>query len=162
MELLKLLEDKLELANYPEPVVLSNDSELYLAFFAFRLVDDEHDKTSEAEIIVIKIKHPLKHTFGAPSNETIQKHPCYKLGLKPCGFYEVKNSYMLRELEEIQKSHHHFHPDIFKKYRHFILTFHDNTFECVAEDFQLLDKTETQFQLIAAIADNAARTGKLL
>lgn len=162
MELLKLLADKLELANYPEPVVMSSDTELYVAFFAYRLVDEEHDKTSEEEIIVIKFQRPFKHTFGLPSNETIGTHPCYPLGLSYCAFYEVKNSYMLRELEAIQKSHDRFNPDDFKKFRHFILTFHDNTFECVAEDFQLLDKTETQFQLIAAIADNAARTGKLL
>lgn len=162
MELLKLLEDKLELANYPEPVVMSSGTELYVAFFAYRLVDEEHDKTSDEEIVVIKFQRPFKHTFGSPSNETIGAHPCYPLGLSYSAFYEVKNSYMLKEAETIRKSHPRFDPNDFKKSRHFILTFHDNTFECVAEDFQLLDKTETQFQLIAAIADNAARTGKLL
>lgn len=162
MELLKLLEDKLELANYPEPVVMSNDTELFVAFFAYRLIDGNLDQTADEEIIVIKFHRSIKHTFGSPSNETIHAHPCYKLGLTPNAFYEVKNSYMLKEAETIQKSHPRFDQNDFNKFRHFILTFHDKTFECVAEDFQLLDKTETQFQLIAAIADNAARTGKLL
>jgi hypothetical protein len=60
----------------------------------------------------------LDYHFGAPSDERLHTHPLYATGLSFYGFYEARGTSRLADRKE-------------KK--HWIITFHDETLEVVAD-----------------------------
>ena len=57
--------------------------------------------------------------------------------LRPYGAFEVKNSSWIRLLERRNRVHsNHSTAKYLEKRRHFILTFHDSMFECVARRYE--------------------------
>ena len=86
---------------------------------------------------MVKFKTYLKYSFGLPGNETIQGHPYSKLGMKSFSFYELRHSDFIESLQHIESVHPYFDPEKWKLYKHYILTFHDNMFECIAQDFEV-------------------------
>ena len=70
--------------------------------------------------------------FGAPNDEAFEGHPLAGRGLTPCGAFEVRHSSWVRSLERMNRVHPSHRAEAFDRYRHFVLTFHDTTFECVA------------------------------
>ncbi len=125
----------------PSPTIVSNDSELFIAFYADKeiktLEPKERNTIYDKGIFALKFKKYLKYIFGLPGNETIQGHPYSKLGMKSFSFYELKNSNLIKDLQEIEKIHSYYNPEKWLNYKHYILTFHDNMFECIAEDFEI-------------------------
>jgi len=128
----------------PSPTILSNDNELFIAFYADKKratsVPQERNPIYDTGIFALKFKGYLKFTFGLPGDETIQGHPYRKLGMKSYSFYELKKSDLIRSLQEIDKVHPRYNPEKWKMYKHYILTFHDNMFECIARDFEIREE----------------------
>ena len=56
---------------------------------------------------------------------------------RPYGIYEVRHSSWVRALERMNRVHSGHDPERFARLRHYVFTFHDSTFECVAEDVQV-------------------------
>jgi hypothetical protein len=56
-------------------------------------------------------------------------------GLGHYGAFEVRNSRWIEELRNMNRVHPNHSDSQFDGWRHFIWTFHDNTFECLAERF---------------------------
>jgi hypothetical protein len=77
------------------------------------------------------------HMFGPPNDEAFSGHPLASRGLGPYGAFEVDCSSWLRSLERMNSVHPYHRPERFSRYKHFILTFHDTTFECLAEAFSV-------------------------
>jgi hypothetical protein len=128
----------------PSPIVISNENEIVIAFYA-----DEENPSKELQernsiydkgVFVLKFKSFIKHSFGLPSNETISGHPYYKLGMRSFSFYELKSSDLIKQLQNIEKVHPYYTSEKWKEYRHYILTFHDNMFECVAKEFEVREE----------------------
>jgi len=73
-------------------------------------------------------------SFGYPNDEALAGHPLYKSGLEHYGFYEVMHFPWPAQLEE---QNHVMFPGsrVFQGDRHFAVTFHDSTFECLAASF---------------------------
>ena len=128
----------------PSPMIISNDSDLFIAFYADKqsaiIEPQERNTVYDTGIFALKFKSYLKYTFGLPSNETIQGHPYFKFGLRSFAFYELKSSDLIRQLENIEKVHPYYTSDKWKEYKHYILTFHDNMFECVAKEFEIREE----------------------
>ena len=70
--------------------------------------------------------------FGPPSDEAFEGHPLAGRGLTSYGAFEVRHSSWVRSLERMNRVHSSHRAGAFDRYRHFVLTFHDTTFECVA------------------------------
>lgn len=125
----------------PSPMILSNDNELFIAFYADKqsstLIPKERNIIYDTGIFALKFKVFLKYSFGLPGNETMQGHPYSKLGMKACSFYELRNSDLIKSLLDIEKFHPNYNPEKWKLYNHYILTFHDNMFECIAQGFEI-------------------------
>ncbi|KMQ67375.1 hypothetical protein ACM39_13100 [Chryseobacterium sp. FH2] len=128
----------------PSPTILSNDTELFVAFYADKegssTIPQVRNTVYDTGVFALKFKMYLKYTFGLPGEETIQGHPYSKLGLQSYSFYELRNSDLIKSLQEIENVHSEYNPERWKKYKHFILTFHDNMFECVAQDFEIREE----------------------
>jgi len=136
-------------AGAPSPLIISNDSELYVIFYSDEVEwsGELHERNDiyDKGIVLMKFIGCLKYIFGKPSNETIQGHPYYQLGLRSFGFFEVRNSPLIKELQGIQKVHPNYDPSKWNLYKHFIISFHDNMFECVAREFEIREEKVSQY-----------------
>lgn len=90
--------------------------------------------------------HPVGHAwielvsceitkFGYPNDEAQPGHPLAPCGLGPYGCYEVLDSDWPRELTEVNRVSFPETPDDVTS-RHFVFTFHESTFECLAADLE--------------------------
>jgi hypothetical protein len=98
----------------PLPVVLAKDGTVVLSYMAFVGRKDAH--------IVVSFHVAFAHRFGPPDRRGLSAHPLSARGLKPDGAFEVKGSSWVR--------------DAFAgKGRHYVFTFSEAVFECVAEGY---------------------------
>jgi len=75
------------------------------------------------------------HHFGWPNEDVLNAHPLYARGLSHYGIFEVKHSSWIREIQTGNSVHPHHRSDWLADRRHFIITFHDSTFECIAQSY---------------------------
>lgn len=142
----------------PMPTILSNDNNLDLLFYV-DLINYEGfpNKTVERNINdegVIHLKFNLCQLFkfGTPSDENIIGHPYYNLGLKPYSFFIVENSDWIEGVKKVNSKHPYYNETNFNNLSHYILTFKDNTFECISKDYSstfLLKSMKESFTKIA-------------
>lgn len=112
----------------PLPVVLAKDGSVILSYVAGR------------ELTVI-ISFPICHAqlFGGPDAKSLKSHPLAERGLKAHGAFEVVESSWARALKGKDKR------------KHFIFTFRDSVFECLAEDLgvELIREDDDTVKLMA-------------
>ena len=145
----------------PAPKILADDNNLILLFY-LDLFDSPKisDKLKEREIendtgiAIIKFKRKFIHKFGAPNDDLIIGHPYYKIGLKPYSFYSVEDSDWIKEIIRIQSLHPYYNEESVKNLNHYILTFKDNTFECIADEYFVEYSYETMSQCIQLCLKN--------
>jgi hypothetical protein len=125
----------------PLPVVLSDDVQLILCYGSQRRAislgtsiqlvgkDTEFDAVAVATFELYKI-----YQFGGPNEESLSGHPLYGYGLAPgtARTYRVKFSPWIRQLERMNSVHPNHAALNFDELTHYIFTFEDRTFECVA------------------------------
>jgi hypothetical protein len=114
----------------PELLLLADDHAV-----ALRYVTAESDRQSEESEIQVAIVRfdSWAHYLGPPNDEALSGHPLYERGLRCYGMFEVQHSSWIRMMEQRNRVHDRHAPERFAQLRHFIITFHDSTFECVAE-----------------------------
>ena len=137
----------------PSPIIISNDGELFVSFYINKETDSiepyKRNIVYDTGIITLKFKIYLKYMFGIPGNETIEGHPYSKLGMKSYSFYELKKSPLINDLKSIEKIHPYFDENKWTKYKHYIITFHDNMFECIAQDYQIIKEKNMPLYILA-------------
>lgn len=130
-------------AGAPCPVVLAAEHFLVVAFFLEDTAAD-WDGTSVRVLgpdslgepsATVRFERPYAHFFGPPNDEAFSGHPLAKRGLHPYGAFEVLGSSWIRALERMNSVHPYHRPERFAELRHFVLSFHDSTFECVAKSY---------------------------
>jgi hypothetical protein len=113
------------------PRLLQTDDLLLLGFNAVDRTAQPHRAIGRA---VIGFTLPLASRFGYPNDEALQGHPLRNSGLHAYGCFEVLDSTWKAALEQQNRI-------AFPGWagwgwaRHFVFTFHDSTFECLAEGF---------------------------
>lgn len=141
----------------PMPIVIASEHSLSVAFLlqrhdpawdgtTCRIVSPDDD---DLPVGVVKFERAKAHFFGPPNDEAFSGHPLEQRGLRPYGAYEVKSSSWIRKLERMNAVHRYHKPERFSKYRHFILAFHDTTFECVADGYQV-EQPSGSLRVVAA------------
>lgn len=129
----------------PSPAALSGERLLHLAYYLEERQNGRHgpgvppvDEHSQGELCaLVRFSRAIAHMSGPPNDEAFKGHPLAQRGLKPYAVSEVANSSSLRTLERMNAVHPLHRPERFAKYKHFVFTFHDSVFECIAENFQL-------------------------
>lgn len=126
----------------PLPHVLAAEGRLDLLYLientptdwdatTIRVVDDE----SVEPVALVAFEKPEAAFLGPPNDEALAGHPLAGRGLVPYSAFAVEPSSWIRELARRNSYHPEHDPSYFEQLRHFIFTFHDSTFECVASDF---------------------------
>lgn len=124
----------------PEPIVVSNANKLMISF---NVMDDKWSKTginANESTIDIRFNRYIHYSFGMPGNETLHEHPYANLGLESSSFYELENSDLIGRLRAIEKGHPYYDSESWTLYKHYIITFHDNMFECIAHGFDIISE----------------------
>src|SRR5467141_1374722 len=107
-------------ASDPAPVMSANEHSVRLAYYTY---------SSPDEVALVAFLQPHVHLFGAPNDEALEGHPLYAKGLSFYSAFEVHDSSWIRDLERMNRIHKRHEPSHFARLRHFIITFHDTTFE---------------------------------
>jgi hypothetical protein len=74
--------------------------------------------------------------FGYPNDEALPGHPLYTRGLESYACYEVMNSFWRSQLASQNRVNFPDATPWFAERRHFVITFHDSMFECLADDMR--------------------------
>ena len=96
-------------------------------------------------------------SLGGPNDEALTGHPLYEAGLRHYQAHEVHNSVLIAEMESRNRVHPR--PEAFESLRHLVITFHDETFDCVCRSWTS-GLIGTSIEEGAARAAAALRTGE--
>ncbi|OGZ11887.1 MAG: hypothetical protein A2942_01845 [Candidatus Lloydbacteria bacterium RIFCSPLOWO2_01_FULL_50_20] len=142
----------------PYPSIFTDGDRLFLAYYLAGEAGSENPVPisgidAVASAALFSFNYTRMHMFGLPNDESLDQHPLSSRGLRGHGAFEVKNSSWVRRLEKTNKNYRQHAPERYDSLRHFIFTFHDNTFECLAEDYTLSIETESITNLMQKAAD---------
>lgn len=124
--------------NAPYPHVTADEHEMRLSY---DLAPEDWDAPKWRRIEITFQGGPQYVYFGGPNDEALDGHPLYSRGLEPYDVFEVINSSWIRSMERMNSVHPSHNPARFQRLKHYIFTFHDSTFECIAEGFAVRDVT---------------------
>lgn len=93
-------------------------------------------------------------SFGGLNDEAIEGHPLSGRGLVAYRAHVVRNSAWIAQAEQANSVHPHHRGGWHERYNHYVLCFHDETFECIAENWQA---EELRCSMAEAIAIAAAK-----
>ncbi|QYM77716.1 hypothetical protein K0B96_10305 [Horticoccus luteus] len=111
--------------NYPR-LALVHDGRRALLYFTGR-----RQRGAEEERAVAVFEGCLASRFGYPNDEALPGHPLYRYGLGDYDFFEVSSSPWM---EEVRAQNRVSFPKFDMPARkHFIVTAHDESFECLAD-----------------------------
>ena len=96
------------------------------------------DPASDASepLAIVEFERCYSHRFGGPNDEVLEGHPLYGRGLDAYRAHEVINSRWLAAEQAINSVHHWYRPEAWTTRKHYLLAFHDECFECLAEGTQ--------------------------
>jgi hypothetical protein len=128
----------------PLPTLMCTDHRLVLTYFIQEAgpwhpvsqpgIRDASPQIDE-RVALVEFVDYLSVMFGFPNDEAFLGHPLAKRGLRHYGAFRVADSSWIRSLAQLNTVHPNHYPGLFEGYAHFILAFHDSTFECIAEDY---------------------------
>jgi hypothetical protein len=121
----------------PCPQIMATEESIIVKYLIQNNINDDD------EWVTIKFSFPYSHIFGPPNDEAFTGHPLYKYGLRPYSAVEVVDSGWIRALESMNSVHPcHDKSAFISNKRHYILSFHDSTFECVAKDYMIIKSAQ--------------------
>lgn len=140
----------------PLPLVLSDEQAAVIAYYEQTPWDGRSVRVVEAEAsaeptAIVSFRSCRAMYFGAPNDEAFAGHPLAGRGLRPYAAVEVLGSSWIRQLERMNSVHPHHRPEAFGSLHHYILTFHDSTFECVALGYKVFSESGPLHQAVPAM-----------
>ena len=149
-------------AGAPLPYLFRNDYRCFLTFYV-----REHDpgwdgsyvtvkdpgSGNEESLALVEFIGCVSAKLGSPNDEVFEGHPLYGKGLDGYTAQQVVNSRWLAELKAINSVHRCYNPDRWRRLHHYVLWFHDTTFECVAESFQVELHRDSMANLLVHVCE---------
>jgi hypothetical protein len=125
-------------AGAPRPVILAAENILALAYYA----------VGPGDAVAMITFDAYAHSFGPPDEEGLEAHPLYSRGLDYHQAFEVRDSSWIRSLERMNRVQIWHDAAQFAPYRHFIITFQDSTFECIAASYRVSSHTGSPGEIV--------------
>jgi hypothetical protein len=120
----------------PCPAIHSDGRRLLCAYYVGA------NAPTEGTVAILRFKGVLQFRFGYPNDEVLHGHPLSKLGLKHYAAYVVENSPLISEIENQNRVHPAFRLGMYEKFRHWVVTFRDETLEVVARHAELVGTSQ--------------------
>lgn len=111
------------------------------------LVYDDVDRVRR----LLTFHHVDSVLFGGINAEALRGHRLWGQGLQAYEFQEVINSAWIAQREQENSVHPSHRGGWHARLRHFVFTFHDDTFECIAGRFVVDDRAGASPTVIAAL-----------
>ena len=115
-------------------VLVSSEYSTFLTFNAVQPADDGSDRIVSAGHALVEFALCTITKFGYPNDEARWGIARYQV--TSYAIYEVKNSEWIPEIVRLNRYHFPDTPDDTTT-RHFLIAFHDSTFECLADDIKI-------------------------
>lgn len=126
-------------AGTPKPAIYSDDSGLTCAY----IIGASHAESGSTAIL--HFDSVLYHAFGYPNDEALSGHALYGCGLEHYQFHVINGSPLIEDFDQRNRIHKRHEPGAFqKRFRHWIITFHDETLEVLARNARLLRITKSR------------------
>ena len=135
----------------PMPHVVMNDHKLFLIFLV-RTPDPASDAAES--LALVEFTRCASAKLGGPNDEVFHGHPLHGKGLDGYTAQLVKNSRWRAELERVNSVHSGYRPEHWLELNHYVLWFHDSTFECLARSFTV---EQHQCSISALLAEACRR-----
>ena len=145
----------------PIPAVVAGEHNVAVFFYA-QTHDPDWDGTTVRSVgtdttgeptVTVRFNRCHVHMFGPPNDESFSGHPLYKRGLRPYANFEIANSSWLRALEKMNSVHpYHSRSRFMERKRHFVMAFHDSTFECIAHGYTVENSVGSIRELVSKSA----------
>ncbi len=129
----------------PCPVVIGGEHTLRLAYYLEpgRLAPEwkavqvlpPRPAGSDELCAVVSFVRSYAHMFGPPNDEAFAGHPLAARGLEPYSVFEIEGSSWLQDLVRMNSVHPYHKAERFDHLKHWVFSFHDTTFECIAASF---------------------------
>lgn len=141
----------------PSPFILSDEHVLLLAYLVEqgpieweegRVIHDADLPLLRPHFALIEFKRCYSYMFGWPNDEALNGHPLYERGLRAYSAFEVKESSWIRQLERMNSVHPVHNPERFSVLNHYVFTFHDSMFECVAQGIVISQHDQSPPELL--------------
>jgi hypothetical protein len=114
-------------AGAPAPVLWQTEQSAILIF----------RKAQSESRVLVEFGGCLIALFGYPNDEALPGHALYERGLGHYRAYEVLDSSWLERLD--RQNRIAFPKGALGRFRHFVITLHDSTFECLARTIEAKD-----------------------
>ncbi|HXU07178.1 MAG TPA: hypothetical protein VN903_39765 [Polyangia bacterium] len=147
----------------PLPHVLSSGLRTYLIYLV-REPDPTWDGSYAAVVdpaalmkrplAVVEFERCVLYKFGAPNDEVLAGHPLHGKGLAAYRAHTVERSRWIEEQKRINSVHPQHDPESWKPFRHYLLAFHDETFECIATAHSVKEIDSTFAEVLDLCARN--------
>jgi hypothetical protein len=144
----------------PIPIVLAGEHDVLVTYYLQNTPEDWDGTTvkvvgkeTEGEsVAVVKFSLCFAHMFGPPNDEAFSGHPLSDRGLEPYSAFKIENSSWVRRLEKMNSVHPYHNKEHYMKGRnHYVLSFHDSTFECIAEGYEINISTGSVSSMIPSM-----------
>ncbi len=127
-------------AGAPMPHVFANGNSVFVLFYQHtRIHATDIAATEQEPLALVEFTGVHAVLFGGPNDEALNGHRLYGRGLDRYTIHEVRASSWISEAERVNSVHPYHQAGWHGWLRHFIITFHDETLECLARDV----RTET-------------------
>lgn len=144
----------------PLPFLLCNDDRTFLTFYVseqnlswdgtrVKIVDPA--STEEVSLCLVKFNGCASAKLGHPNDEAQRGHPLEGRGLEGYTAQIVKNSPWLNEVAKTNSAHPKDNPETWNSLNHYVFWFHDSTFECLAESYEVEVSSETMAELLQRV-----------
>ncbi|MCB9164085.1 MAG: hypothetical protein H6592_06585 [Flavobacteriales bacterium] len=130
------------------PVVLASDRGLTL-LYNVALEEEE-------SVGVVTFHRDRAHRFSGINDEILSGHPLYGKGLDPYSAHEVENSAWLKELQKVHSVHDRYDPTRWASVKHYILCFHDDMLEVLADGFTVEKRSGTVKEVLTGFVPELA------
>lgn len=144
----------------PLPLLLCSDRKAFLTFqvgepeaawdgLSVKAIDPASLESSA--LCLVTINGCISAKLGAPNDEVHHGHFLHGRGLEPYTAQIVINSPWLTEVRANNEVHPSFGPERWESVKHFILWFHDSTFECLASSLDAEVVSESRESLLKRV-----------
>lgn len=128
----------------PLPHVVSNG---YKTFLIYYIAERNPVWTAQEHPIIdlntgydditalVEFTRCYEYKFGGVNDEVICAHPLSEHGLEAYRAHTVENSSWIKTQKKINSVHSNYNQEHWNKRKHYIFTFHDEIFECIADGY---------------------------
>jgi hypothetical protein len=130
----------------PLPYVVSSGQKTFLIYFLqendpnwngtyVNVIDSA--SSDKFPLAVIEFLRCYCYKFGGANDEVFSGLPLYNDGLESYGAHIIHNSKWIEAEKKINKVHSYYEEEQWKDKRHYMLLFHDEMYECIAEGYKV-------------------------